>query len=345
LGNREPILPAGKLPAALLERLLTRRQTDDPRVIIGPRVGTDAAAIDMGDRVLVVKTDPITFPAGDPGWYLVHVNANDIACMGADPKWLLVTALLPERNTTPSLVTDIFESLEKAASGIGVSLVGGHTEITIGLDRPILIGCMLGETTRDRLIDTHSAKPGDAILLCKGIAIEGTSLLAREGSDKRLSDLDTEVLHRAAGFLTDPGISVVQAARTLASSGALVRGMHDPTEGGLASALRELAASAGLAAEIDPDAIPIYPETAAICARLGLDPMGLISSGALLAVVDPQHVGFATQALEAAGISCVRIGSFTSDEGSDVFFKTEDGLMPLPEFAVDEIARYFTERG
>lgn len=315
----------------------------DPRVIIGPRVGTDAAAIDMGDSVLVVKTDPITFATDDAGWYLVNVNANDIACMGAEPKWLLVTALLPEKHTTEVLVTEIFESLEKASTSIGVTLVGGHTEITIGVDRPILVGHMLGETTRNQLLDIRSAQPGDAILLCKGIAIEGTALLVREGSDERLSNIDPAVLQQASRFLTDPGISVVSAAKTLTDSGATVRGMHDPTEGGLASALRELSTAAGLSAEIDRDAITIYPETSAICGALNLDPLGLISSGALLAVIDPQDVALAIAAIAEAGIPCVQIGSFTT-LGSDVCFKTADGPSPMPEFAVDEIARYFAER-
>ncbi len=343
MDSRERILPAGKLPPELLERLLTRQKIRDPRVIIGPRVGTDAAAIDMGeDAVLVVKSDPITFATEDAGWYLVHVNANDIACMGAEPKWLLVTALLPEQHTTETLVSSIFTSIERAAADIGVTLVGGHTEITIGLDRPILVGHMLGETTRERLIDIRAAQPGDAILLCKGIAIEGTALLAREASAKALEGLDPMMLENAAGFLTDPGISVVAAARALTRSGASIRGMHDPTEGGLASALRELSVAGGLSVELNREAIAIYPETAEICRVLGLDPLGLISSGALLVVVAREDLEIAEHALQAAGIACSLIGSFTTP-GRDVVFRTRDGLNPLPEFAVDEIARYFAE--
>lgn len=338
----EPVLPAGKLPADLLERLLSRQVTRDPRVLVGPRVGTDAAAIDMGETVLVVKTDPITFPADDAGWYLVHVNANDIACMGATPRWLLVTALLPEMHTTESMVSGLFDSLRSAAQTVGVTIVGGHTEITIGLDRPILVGHMLGETTRDRLLDMRTAQPGDAILLCKGIAVEGTALLARDGSDTRLAALDPGLIERAAAFLTDPGISVVPAATALAESGARVRGLHDPTEGGLASALRELVSAAGLSARIDPGAIVTYPETRAICDALKLDPLGLIASGALLAVVDLDDVDISISALARAGIKAAQIGSFTA-HGSEVSFLTPGGLVPVPEFTVDEIARYFSE--
>lgn len=344
MADPNAILPAGKLPAALLERLLSRKSTRDPRVIIGPRVGTDAAAIDMGSSILVVKSDPITFATEDAGWYLVNVNANDIACMGAEPKWLLVTALLPEKRTTEASVTTIFESLEDAAAELGVTLVGGHTEITIGLDRPILVGNMLGETTRDRLVDIQTARPGDAILLCKGIAIEGTALLVREGRNERLEHLDQQVLKRAARFLIDPGISVVSAARTLMGSGAQIRGMHDPTEGGLASALSELAVAAGLSAEIDHDAIHVYPETSAICAALGLDPLGLIASGALLAVIAAEDVGPAMDALKLAAIPCAQIGRFTAS-GREVTLRSPSGHIPMPAFNVDEIARYFATEG
>lgn len=344
MANPDAILPAGKLPAELLERLLSRKPKPDPRVIIGPRVGTDAAAIDMGDSILVVKSDPITFATEDAGWYLVNVNANDIACMGAEPKWLLVTALLPEHRTTEATVSAIFESLEDAATELGVTLVGGHTEITIGLDRPILVGNLLGETTRDRLIDIQSARPGDLILLCKGIAIEGTALLAREGKQERLAHLDPQLLDRASRFLLDPGISVVSAARTLMRSSAQIRGMHDPTEGGLASALSELSVAAGLSAEIDHDAIHVYPETSAICTALGLDPLGLIASGALLAVIAADDVGPAIDALKQATIPCAHIGRFTGP-GRVVTLRTSTGQIPMPAFKVDEIARYFATDG
>src|SRR5215207_8169045 len=140
-------LPPGKLPGDLLAAMLARYVKPDPRVLVGPGVGRDAAAIAVGDRAIVVKTDPITFATADAGWYLVNVNANDIACMGATPKWLLATALFPERTTTPELVEQSFASLARAANELGIALVGGHTEITLGLDRLILVGQLIGEAT------------------------------------------------------------------------------------------------------------------------------------------------------------------------------------------------------
>lgn len=332
--------PPGKLPGELLSRILPTLQRDDPRVLIGPQVGTDAAAIDMGANVLIVKSDPITFPTDDAAWYLVNVNANDIACMGGTPRWLLVTALLPEATTTETLVLDIFASLRSACDELGIVLVGGHTEITIGLDRPILIGSMLGEATRDELIDPGSVRPGDALLLCKGIAIEGTSILAQELENSTADGIDPSVIATACNFLKHPGISVVNAAQVLRDSGARVNALHDPTEGGIATAIREISAASGHGLEVNLDAIQVYPETMAICEALGLDAFGLIASGALLAAVPADDVPVAIAGLEQANIPCARIGTFVAEPGIRAF---DRGLPAnLPEFAVDEIARYFS---
>jgi hydrogenase maturation factor len=333
------ILPPGKLPGSLLGAMIARYVRPDSSVIVGPGVGRDAAAIDLGDRVLIVKTDPITFASDDIGRYLVNVNANDIACMGGTPRWLLVTALLPERSTTPQLVEQSFESLSSAASDIGVALVGGHTEITLGLDRPILVGQMIGEASHTELIDPTAAQPGDAILLASGIAIEGTAILAREAAGQ-LTALDPEMLERAAGMLRDPGISVLPAVRALRSSGASIRALHDPTEGGLATALSELAASTGRGVAVNGDAIEVLPETQMICAALGLDPLGLIASGALLAVIARDDTATAVSALSARGIRVSVLGELVADP--DIRRMTTGGTVEdIPVFAVDEIARFF----
>src|SRR5438094_402855 len=173
-------LPPGKLPAALLATLLAQDVPTDPRVLIGPRVGEDAAVLDMGDRLLIAKSDPITFATDAIGHYAVTVNANDIAVMGGSPRWFLATLLLPETRTTAALVQDIFTQVRQACHALGIALVGGHTEITVGLERPILSGHMLGEVTRERLVTSAGVQVGDAILLTKGFPVEGVSIMARE---------------------------------------------------------------------------------------------------------------------------------------------------------------------
>lgn len=225
-----PTLPTGKLPAELLRRLLTRFSPTDPRVIVGPRVGVDAAVIDVGDRYLVAKTDPVTFATDEIGWYAVHVNANDVACCGAVPRWFMATLLLPERDTTEELVEQIFTQITDACRQLGVSLCGGHTEITHGLDRPIVVGQMLGEVAPDGLVTAAGARPGDVLLLTKSIAIEGTALLARELSTRLVKLLSADELQRCRDLLRLPGISVVREARLALEIGG-VHALHDPTRG------------------------------------------------------------------------------------------------------------------
>src|SRR5260370_755222 len=137
-------LPVGKPPAELLQRLFAKHVPADPRVIVGPQVGEDAAVLDMGDRYLVATTDPITFATDEMGWYALHVNANHLAVRGATPRWFLCTVLLPEGKTRQADVEQLFAEVALACQSVGVSLVGGHTDVTAGLPRTIVSGTMLG---------------------------------------------------------------------------------------------------------------------------------------------------------------------------------------------------------
>lgn len=335
--------PAGKLPPALLESLFGKLPSGDERVRVGPRVGEDAAVIDMGDRYLVAKTDPITFATDHIGRYLVNVNANDIACMGAEPKWLLVTCLLAEHGTDVEVVEKIFQDLSSACSELGITVCGGHTEVTLGLDRPILVGQLLGEVEKDRFVDKRNLRPGDVVLLTKGIAIEGTSVIAHECAGSLEDRVSGHVLEKARGFLEDPGISVVKDARVaLEAAGSDLHGMHDPTEGGLAQGLLELGMSAAMGMRIEGDKIPVLPETKILAEPFGIDPMGLLASGALLLGVAPGCEGRLRDALEGAGIPCTRIGRVGRPE--EGFRWVRGGLeTALPVFTRDELVKAFRE--
>jgi hydrogenase maturation factor len=330
-------LPVGKLPGDLLARLVETYGSRDPAVLVGPGRGRDAAAITVGGAILAVKTDPITFATDGAGRYLVEVNANDLACLGATPRWLLVTALLPEGRTTPAAVEAHFRDLCDACTARGISLVGGHTEITLGLDRPLLVGTLLGEVAASRLLHPGGARPGDKLLLTKGLAIEGTALLARELGDRLRPVLGDELVDRAAGLLVDPGISVVSDASVFLDAGG-VTALHDPTEGGLAVGVRELAEAAGCGATIVAEKIPILPETRTIADHLALDPLGLLASGSLLASVDPKRARDLIAAGEAAGIPVRLIGEVTTAERG--FALVERGKpRRLPNFGSDEVTR------
>jgi hydrogenase maturation factor len=332
-------LPAGKLPAPALERLIARFPRTDPAVLIGPRTGEDAAVIEVGDRYLVVTTDPITFATDRIGWYAVHVNANDVATLGARPRWFFATLLLPEGRADAAMAEAIATDIAETCTTIGVTVCGGHTEVTAGLDRPIVVGQMIGEVDKAALVRKDRLAPGDRVLLTHGAAIEGTALLAREKRES-LGDLDAGTLDRAARLLVDPGISVVDAARVAASAGR-VHAMHDPTEGGIASGLWELARAGGQGLRVEDGAIPILPETRAVCAALRLDPLRLIASGALLIAAPPDEARRIADALTAHHIPVADVAEVTPpDEG--IRIGRPGAYRALEPADRDEIARVFS---
>lgn len=335
----EDILHAGKLPAELLGRLLRQYTMHDDRVLIGPGVGRDSAAIQFGDTALVVKSDPITFPTERPAHHLIQVNANDIACQGAVPRWMLVTVLLPHGSTTEDTVASLFEDVTKEASNIGVHVIGGHTEVTIGLDRPILVGTMLGEASLDDLIDPARAQPGDRLLMTRTAGIEGTALLAATLRDVLETKLGVPraTIDAAAAFLIEPGISILREARALADA-RVVTALHDPTEGGIATAVRELAIACGCGVIVSSNSIGIAEETQSIADALGADPIGLLASGSLLAAVPKDQVDAAEVVMRRLGTPFAWIGKLTPPE-SGMRLRTGTSEQDLPEFSSDEVAR------
>jgi hydrogenase maturation factor len=282
------MLPGGKLPAALLARLLTALPTQHPQLLLGPGIGEDAAVIDFApDRLLVVKSDPITFATDEIGYYAVNVCANDLAVTGATPRFYLPTVLLPEGATDAHLIESIFAQLADGCRRLGIIIAGGHSEITSAVTQPVIAGTMLGEVERSRFVRSAGCRPGDLVLMAGVAPVEGISIIARE----KRTDLigrgwSTQRLDAAAGFLYQPGISVLQPALAAAQRG-WVTAMHDPTEGGIATGLLELAMASNIGMEIDLDAISIDDLGVELCAEYDLDPLGTIASGALLATTTP----------------------------------------------------------
>ncbi len=332
---------AGKLPAAQLERLISSLPRDDPRVILGPKVGEDAAVLDMGPSFLVAASDPVTFATDRIGWYAVHVNANDIAVLGAAPRWFFAVLLLPEGSDAAKLSRSIMDDIGETCVSLGVTVCGGHTEVTAGLQRPIVVGHMLGEVSRSDLIRKDGAKPGDQVVVTHGAAIEGTALIARERR-RELEGIDPEVLDRAEALLFRPGISVVPAVRAAVAAGA-VHAMHDPTEGGISTGLVELATASGLGLEVYAERIPVLEETGALCDRLQLDPLGLIASGSVLLVTPPVATESVMAALRADDIPCALIAELRS-AGFGVRVRKDRQLRPLVPPDRDELAR-LVDRG
>lgn len=332
-------LPVGKLPPDILAALLANAPSQDSRLIIGPGIGLDCAVIDMGTTLLTLKSDPITFATDEIGWYAVQVNANDIATSGALPRWFLVTLLLPQERTTQEMVETITRQLFDACCELDIVLVGGHTEITADLLRPIIVGTMIGEVDKGKLITPRGAQPGNRLLLTKGVPIEATCILAREFSDRLSSFLTPDELNTAANFLYTPGISILQDAHLAIKTGT-VTAMHDPTEGGLAAALWELAQACQHQILFNPSLVPIPSLSARICNSLAIDPLCAIASGALLLTCLSSDAVSIQNTLQAEGIKCTDIGSI-ADGPTSVLQLTATGYEPLPYPERDAITRLF----
>lgn len=339
----QQFLPTGKLPHNMLRQFIDRYTTIAPDVVIGSKVGEDATVIEFGDKYLVAKTDPITFVTEEIGYYTININANDIACMGGIPRWFLATLLLPERKTTEELVEKIFAQLSDACKQLDIAFCGGHTEITYGIDRPIVIGQMLGEVAKDKLVESGNAKVGDDILLTKGIAIEAVSIIAREKSDELADMFSKELVEQCKNFLFDPGISVLKEAQ-IAVQFTQVHAMHDPTEGGLSTGLYELARAANVGLKIEYDMIDILPEFKLLCDVYEFDPLGAIASGSLLIVCEPSISHALLEKLEQNGINAAKIGKIMSHQYGLKMTADDGQEVELPYFPQDEIVRLFNSQ-
>lgn len=303
-------MKTGKLEIDVLKGLLEKYSILDPRVVIGPRIGEDAAVIDLGeetDRYWVVTSDPITFTTEEIGYYGVVVNLNDIATMGAVPKWFSATLLFPERSDL-SLIEKVFSQIHDACHRFRISFIGGHTEVTPGIGRMILSGHMIGEVKKDRLVTTSGARAGDLLLLIKGVCIEGTSIMAREREAQLITKgFSPAFIQKAKGFIFDPGIEVLQPAR-VACDAVSVHSMHDPTEGGLINGIVEMALASGREIEVNLEKVHIYEESRILCQEYGMEPLGVIASGALLLTIPPSDLSTLRKAFTDASIPFQVIG-------------------------------------
>ena len=337
-------LPVGKLKHDFLKELLPTRNRS-AGLVVGPQLGEDAAVIELGDNYLVATSDPITFATEDIGWYVVCVNSNDIAAMGAVPKWLLVTLLLPEDATTSAMVRDIMAQITQACAAFDIALCGGHTEVTPAVTQPVVIGQMMGVTHKNALFTSADACVGDVLILTKGLGIEATAIIARECEEQLREKCDTQFLEQAKNYLVDPGISVLKDAQIATATGG-VHAMHDATEGGVATAVYELATAAELGVTVYSDKLLGSPVlygniTRTLCDMFGLNPLGIISSGAMLIAAEPEKGETICRALGTVGINADIIGKFLPPEHGLWLEDATGAQQPLPVFETDEIAKLF----
>jgi hydrogenase expression/formation protein HypE len=316
------VLERGKLPPALLQEVLAGAPPLPDEVRMGPALGEDAAAIDVEAGCLVVAADPITLTGKGIGWSAVAVNANDVAVMGVRPRWFLATILLPV-GTTDSGVRRLFAELHAAVADLGVALVGGHSEITAAVRQPIVSGVMLGVDSPDRIVLSSGAVPGQAVVQIGEAPIEGAAVLAAAVASSVQWPPSGEAL---------PSISVVEPALAAAALGASA--MHDPTEGGLAAGLHEMADASGVAIVVDPSRVAWYAPAVAVVEAAGANPWFTLASGTVLATFAADQADAAIRELWRLGHVAAVVGE--TREGQGV---TDLSGAEVPRPNRDEVAR------
>lgn len=310
-------LKLGKLEWSVLEELLRLLPVEAEGVVVGPAVGEDAAVIRVGDGYLVAHIDPITAGVERVGYLAVHVAANDVAVRGASPLWFMPTVLLPEGSGL-DLARRIFRDMSTALRELGGCAVGGHTEVSPGVSKPIVVMAAMGYA-EGRVVLTRGARPGDYVVAAGRLGGEGVSVVAWDFEERlRSAGVPSWVVERARSYANE--VSVVRAALAVKD---FVSAMHDPTEGGLVQALRELALASGVSLRVDLRKVRLDPVVIEVASAVGLDPLRLLSSGSLVATVPEDRLADAVSALEGVGAPCSVIGRV--ERGPAGLLVLEDG--------------------
>lgn len=309
--------------------------TDDPDVILGATFGEDVALTRVGSDILVSHLDPIVGAIDNIGWLAVHVACNDIATTGIPPRWILPLVLVP-RPEDEALLERIMRDISRAAHEIGVSIIGGHTGYSANLARPLVAVTALGTAQGREPLRTRGARVGDHVLVTKGIAIEGTAILAQDFAEVACKLGLTEHDLTEAGQLMAQ-VSVVPEAVAIAEQGATA--MHDVTRGGLLETLLEIASLSGAAIEVDASLLPTPPVVSRFAEAFRFDPLWMISSGTLAATVPPDRVAAVSRALQEAGIPFAFAGRVINGAGVHVRRNGETEHYSDIRCEEDELAR------
>ncbi len=334
-------LPVGKVPPFLLDeavfRFLGAERSD---VLFGPSKGEDAAIVKVGRNLLALHCDPISGAYGRVGWIAVNIATNDIATRGVVPRWVLTCVLLPE-GSDRSLLESICSDMGSAAKKLGVAIVGGHSEVTPGLDHPVVVVFPVGVARGRNYIVCRNIRPGNKIILTKSIGIEGTAILAHDREEAIRRRLGEEFVTRSKAYFND--LSILTEALAAFTAGG-VRGMHDPTEGGLAGGLNEMCDAAGVGFRVYEDQIPIRPETIEICRLFKANPLALISSGCLLIAAEAEKTERIRRKVTDAGVPAAIIGETLSEFGDRVVIRKGGQEEKLPMPLSDELWSALTQQ-
>ncbi|MEA4972764.1 MAG: AIR synthase family protein [Candidatus Metalachnospira sp.] len=330
-------LQTGKVPVEILNRIvlepINNNKFKRKDIIVRPTTGEDCSAVDLEGEICVLSTDPITASGSNAGYLVVHINCNDAASAGAEPIGMLLTALLPEHSTEGDL-RDIINGAYSAASELGIEILGGHTEITSAVNRPVVSGTVVAKTRNRQFISSGGAKVGQDIIMTKWAAIEGTSIIANDYYNKFANSVSSKILDEAKSLSSM--ISVVKEGIIAADFGATA--MHDATEGGILGAVWEVAECSDVGVEIFSDDIPVLECTKILSKIAGVDYLRLISSGTMIITsFDGQNL---VKRLKENGINSSVIGKIT--EGGKFITYSGHRIELLPQ-EKDEIYSVFVK--
>jgi hydrogenase maturation factor len=322
----------GKIDREIFENfILARLGRADSSVLVPPQTGVDAGVIDLGDgRVLVIAEDPIFAIPGQPpemfGWYTVHIGASDVAVMGVPPRYMTYTLLMPPETADP-VFRAIVDTIHGAALDLGIAIVGGHTGYYPGFAAPTIGGVtVFAIADRDGYVTPAGARPGNAVILTKGPAIETTGILSVLREKELLSRYPEPLVRRAQSLCRE--MTVVRDALTAMHAGG-VTAMHDATEGGVIGGLAEVAEASGVGMIVDESRF-VYPdEVRMVCEAFGIDPVLAIAEGSLIVTAEADRAGRILGELEGAGIRASVIGKATDDARSRVMKRRDGSEAPL----------------
>lgn len=330
----------GKIPTdILLRNVLHYKGHRDSSVILGSSIGEDAALVTVQDKILVFTTDPVTGTSSDIGWLSVHINANDVACRGGRPRWFLCDLLLPEMANARN-VDSIMREVDCAAKELGVAIVGGHTEVTPGLKKPIVVGYMVGLVDKDKYVTSSGARSNHNLIMTKSAGIEGTALLAMDFAHKL--KLHPRIIARARNLRNS--ISIVKDALIAVKTGG-VSAMHDPTEGGILQGIWEIAEASKLGFIVHERKIHIHDETRQVCALLGVNPLRLMSSGCLLIAAHNRDSPRIVERLRRNGIGAEIIGTFVRRDKGRKLIRANGSEVEITASERDELYRVIETSG
>lgn len=330
------VLKVGKLDSNLLKNaVIDKIKYKRPEVLARAGIGEDCAVIDFGEYECVLSTDPITAAVSEIGRLAIHISCNDIASNGVEPVGILLTVMLPEGSTDDDVRT-IMEQAADAADACNVEIIGGHTEVTTAVNKPVIVSTAIGKGLRGVSASAENIRIGDSIIMTKTAGLEGTGIIAGDFESELKGVLSSDEIEGAKALLDN--VSVVRDGTVAGSVG--THGMHDVTEGGILGAIWEICQIAGVGAEIHEDAVPVNPVTRKICDHFGINYMRLISSGSMIIMARPEKKNEIIKKLGAVGVDASEIGIITPAEDGLVLVKgsgKDEKRMPIDPPGPDEL--------